>query len=66
MFLYSSAALPEEISDFNTVVRLSEESEFPGTVGGLHTVMAWRHFRVVPNKGFWVIVDYQNYVGTMF
>ena len=57
---------PKEISDFSTVVRLSEESEFSASVGGLHMAMAWRHFRVVPNKSFWVIVDYQNYVGTTF
>ena len=57
---------PKEISDFSTVVRLSEESEFSASVGGLHMAIAWRHFRVVPNKSFWVIVDYQNYVGTMF
>lgn len=65
-FLHSSAVFTQEISDFSTLVGLTSESEFSGSVGGLHMAMAWRQFRVVPNKNFWVIIDYQNYVGTMF
>lgn len=32
--------IPQEISDFSTVVRLTPESEFSGSVGGLHIAMA--------------------------
>lgn len=46
-FIFLCSISSEKSLDFSTVVGLTSESEFSGSVGGLHMAMAWRQFRVV-------------------